>query len=167
MLQRHSVRLLQFSLASPGEEGEVAELVRIAGDDNAPGALEDRQTSGDVALGCFINDRQVEQLFSQRQHVVNVGQVCEPNRKGCEQDLEVNRLEQVFLLAAGPGADRLQKSSEFGPMPAQRVAEPAAVEQLEQESGLVNPLIQQSFELIEPLPERSRARDAPANVAVF
>ena len=70
-----------------GEEREVAKLLRVSGDEGAATAIKNGKGGGEVALGGFVNDDEVEEAGLQRQHAMNIVGGGDPDGEVVEEGL--------------------------------------------------------------------------------
>ena len=99
-------------LAARAEKRKVAELLRVARDHGATRPLEHGKGAGDIALGGFVDDDDIEHLLFEREGAVGVGEVDEPDRESSEDVAERKLLKVVGLLRARAAPERLPKELE-------------------------------------------------------
>ncbi len=119
-------------LAVLAQEREVPQLLGVATDDGALGAIEQRQCAGDVALRRLVHDYHVEHLASQRQELGGVGIRHGPNREGIEQRREIQLGEDLVLLGRAARFERRLEERQRAPVQPQRVRQRVAPPRREQ-----------------------------------
>ncbi|MDU0295158.1 hypothetical protein NUG22_38675, partial [Saccharothrix longispora] len=67
------------------DEGDVAQLAGVAGDDGAPAAQEGGCGEGLVDVACFVEDDEVEQAGHGGQDVLDVGEGADPDGQGPDE----------------------------------------------------------------------------------
>lgn len=79
------------------------QLPGIAGDQGALAAMKNRQRGGEIDLGGFVDDDEVEDAALEGEDAVDVIGGGDPHRQEFEQGLEVE-LEEFALLRGGRAA---------------------------------------------------------------
>jgi hypothetical protein len=108
----------------------MTELIRITADYDPSRALKNWNTTGDIALCSFVDYGQIEQILLQRQNIVDIGQIYQPDRERSEQNPEVDLLEEVFLLNTRARSYGPEKKAELLAVSAERVSQATAVQTL-------------------------------------
>lgn len=81
-----------------GDEGEVPELFGVACDEGPFGAVEEGEGGGEVALGGFIDDGEIEEAGLEGEDAVEVVGGGDPDREDAEEGGGVDGLEGGFLF---------------------------------------------------------------------
>ena len=80
-----------------GEEGEMAELFGVSGNEGSLGAIERREGGGEIALRGFINDREVEEPGLKREDAMEIIGGGDPDREDAEEGRGIETEEGLFL----------------------------------------------------------------------
>ena len=88
-----------------GDERDVTELLRVAGDEGALAAIENRQRGGEIDLRSFIDDDEIEGPALERKNAVDIVGGGDPDREKVQQRLEVEFEKLAFLGRGGAAAE--------------------------------------------------------------
>ena len=71
----------QYGLLASSKKRDMSQLLWISDNSNTLGPLQDRQTTRNITLSCFIYYCQIEHFRDQRHIIVNIRILRHPNRK--------------------------------------------------------------------------------------